>query len=297
MIKFFFLYFTFFFVLKSYSQELNSKVIINTEKLQSSEKLIFEEMQNSIEQFINNQIWTDDRYESQERINCNFIINILNEPSSNLYEATVQIVSSRPVYNSSYESILFNHGDRDWVFEYVPSQTLEYVENGFNDNLSSLISFYAHIIIGLDYDSFENMGGNENYQKAWKILNDSQNSGFKGWDQFGSRQNRYWICENFLNPEFRNVREAIYGYHINGMDKFYSEPADSRSIILNNLIKINDVNKKNFNSAILNLFVNAKADEITNIFKGANLSIKRNAFNVLNELSPSNSDLFNKILQ
>ena len=101
-----------------FSQELNSKVIINTDKLQSSEVFIFEEMQSTIEQFLNNNIWTEDKFQSEERINCNFIINILNEPSSNLYEATVQIVSSRPVYNSSYESVLLNHGDREWVFEY-----------------------------------------------------------------------------------------------------------------------------------------------------------------------------------
>lgn len=280
-----------------YPQELNSKVLINTEKLQSSESLIFEEMQNSIEQFLNNKIWTEDKFESEERINCNFIINILNEPSSNLYEATVQIVSSRPIFNSSYESILFNHGDREWVFEYLPSQNIEFTENGFNDNLTSLISFYAFIIIGIDYDSFEKLGGDESFQKAWKILNESQNSGYKGWDQFGSKQNRYWVCENFINPEFRPVREAIYNYHLSGLDSFYSNPEESRDIILNNLKEINKVNTKNFNSSILNLFINAKSDEITNIFKEAPLSIKRNAYNVLMELSPSNSDLFNKILE
>lgn len=297
MIKIILQLFPLFFVINSYSQELNSKVIINTDKLQSSETMIFEELQNNIEQFLNNQIWTEDNYENEERINCNFIINIINEPSSNLYEATVQIVSSRPIYNSSYESILLNHGDREWIFEYVPSQAIEYVESGYNDNLSSLLSFYANLIIAIDYDSFESMGGNDNYQKAWKILNESQNSGFKGWDQFGSRQNRYWICENFLNPEFKNIREEIYNYHINGMDIFYSKPIESRSSILGSISKINDINKKNFNSAILNLFINAKADEITNVFKGATLNVKKDAFNILNELSPSNTNLFNKILE
>ena len=290
--------FTYLFTqFNTYSQELNCKVIVNTDKLQSSETLIFDELQNGIEQFLNNQIWTDDNYESAERINCNFIINILNEPSSNLYEATVQIVSSRPIYNSSYESVIFNHGDREWIFEYLPSQNIEFVENGYNDNLSSLLSFYAYLIIGIDYDSFESQGGDENFQKAWKIINESQNSGFKGWDQFGSKQNRYWICENFLNPEFKTVREEIYNYHLKGMDVFYEKPDESRSVILSSLNNINDVNKKNFNSSILNIFLNAKVDEITNIFKGATLNTKRDAFNILNELSPSNSDLFNKILE
>ena len=281
----------------TYSQELSCKVIVNTDKLQSSETFIFDELQTGIEQFLNNQIWTEDNYESAERINCNFIINILNEPSSNLYEATVQIVSSRPIYNSSYESVIFNHGDREWIFEYFPSQTIEFVENGFNDNLTSLLSFYAYLIIGIDYDSFQEKGGEENFKAAWKILNQSQNSGYKGWDQFGSRKNRYWICENFLNPEFEKVRKAIYNYHIKGMDNFYSNPEESRSTILNEMNSLNSVNKKNFNSAILSIFIDAKANELTDVFKGGNLTERRQAFNILSEISPSNIDVFNKILE
>ena len=190
MLRIFIIVLSLFASQKLFSQELSSKVIINTDKLQSSEVFIFEEMQSSIEQFLNNNIWTEDKFQSQERINCNFIINILNEPSSNLYEATVQIVSSRPIFNSSYESVLLNHGDREWVFEYYPSQNIEYSENSFNDNLTSLLSFYAFLIIGIDYDSFEKLGGEDYFQKAWRILNESQHSGYKGWEQFGSKQNR-----------------------------------------------------------------------------------------------------------
>lgn len=283
--------------LVTHGQELNAKIVVNIEKLQSSEKLFFDEMQANIEQFLNNQIWTNDRVKTEEKINCNFIINIINEPSSNQFEASVQIVSSRPIYNSSYETILLNHGDREWIFEYYPSQNIEYVENGFNDNLTSLLSFYSYLIIGIDYDSFQEKGGEDSFNSAWKILNTSQNSGYKGWDQFGSRKNRYWICENFLNPEFEKVRTAIYNYHINGMDKFYNKPDESRAKILEGINNLNDVNKKNFNSAILTLFMDAKALELTKIFSGGNLNEKRNAFNLLSEISPSNINLFNKILE
>ena len=293
MLRVFVLFLLYTTPLISLSQELNSKVLVNTDKLQSSEKLLFEEMQTNIEQFLNSQIWTNDKFNSQEKINCNFIINIINQPSSNQYEATVQIVSSRPIYNSSYETILLNHGDREWIFEYFPSQTIEFVENGFNDNLTSLLSFYAYLIIGIDYDSFQEKGGEENFKAAWKILNQSQNSGYKGWDQFGSRKNRYWICENFLNPEFEKVRKAIYNYHIKGMDNFYSNPEVSRSTILNEMNSLNSVNKKNFNSAILNIFIDAKANELTDVFKGGNLTERRQAFNILSEISPSNIDVFN----
>ena len=297
MLRVFVLFLLYTTPLISLSQELNSKVLGNTDKLQSSEKLLFEEMQTNIEQFLNSQIWTNDKFNSQEKINCNFIINIINQPSSNQYEATVQIVSSRPIYNSSYETILLNHGDREWIFEYFPSQTIEFVENGFNDNLTSLLSFYAYLIIGIDYDSFQEKGGEENFKAAWKILNQSQNSGYKGWDQFGSRKNRYWICENFLNPEFEKVRKAIYNYHIKGMDNFYSNPEESRSTILNEMNSLNSVNKKNFNSAILSIFIDAKANELTDVFKGGNLTERRQAFNILSEISPSNIDVFNKMLE
>ena len=280
-----------------FSQELNAKVVVNTEKLQSTEKLFFNEMQSNIEQFLNNQIWTKDNVGSEEKINCNFIINIINEPSSNQFEATVQIVSSRPIYNSSYETILLNHGDREWIFEYYPSQNIEYTENGFNDNLTSLLSFYSYLIIGIDYDSFQEKGGENSFDSAWKILNNSQNSGYKGWDQFGSRKNRYWICENFLNPEFEKVRTTIYKYHRNGMDRFYNNPEESRKIIIEGINNLNEINKKNFNSAILTLFMDAKATELTKIFRGGNLNEKRNAFNLLSEISPSNINLFNKILE
>ena len=280
-----------------FSQELNAKVVVNTEKLQSTEKLFFNEMQSNIEQFLNNQIWTKDNVGSEEKINCNFIVNIINEPSSNQFEATVQIVSSRPIYNSSYETILLNHGDREWIFEYYPSQNIEYIENAFNDNLTSLLSFYSYLIIGIDYDSFEEKGGEDSFNSAWKILNNSQNSGYKGWDQFGSRKNRYWICENFLNPEFEKVRTTIYKYHRNGMDRFYNNPEESRKTIIEGINNLNEINKKNFNSAILTLFMDAKATELTKIFRGGNLNEKRNAFNLLSEISPSNINLFNKILE
>ena len=280
-----------------FSQELNAKVVVNTEKLQSTEKLFFNEMQSNIEQFLNNQIWTKDNVGTEEKINCNFIVNIINEPSSNQFEATVQIVSSRPIYNSSYETILLNHGDREWIFEYYPSQNIEYIENGFNDNLTSLLSFYSYLIIGIDYDSFEEKGGEDSFNSAWKILNNSQNSGYKGWDQFGSRKNRYWICENFLNPEFEKVRTTIYKYHRNGMDRFYNNPEESRKTIIEGINNLNEINKKNFNSAILTLFMDAKATELTKIFRGGNLNEKRNAFNLLSEISPSNINLFNKILE
>ena len=149
----------------------------------------------------------------------------------------------------------------------------------------------------MDSDTFEKYGGEKYFQKAWKIVNNAQQSNYIGWDQFGSKQNRYWLCENFINPEFKIVRESIYNYHINGMDNFYSDSNKSRLIILKSLEEINKINKNKFNSTIINIFLNAKSDELTNIFLNGTLDTKRNAYNILTELSPSRSDLFNKILE
>ena len=216
-------------------------------------------------------------------------INELAEKCSSKVIAA-DLTSLEDIQNLYSESNVFLNGKVDFILHSV----------GMSPNVRKKKEYgdlnYDWLIKTLDISaiSFHKM-----MQIAEKnqILNESQNSGYKGWDQFGSKNNRYWICENFLNPEFIDVREAYYNYHLLGMDMFYSKPEESQNIILENLSKINVVNSKNFNSSLINIFINSKVNEITNIFKDASLNIKRDAFNILNELSPSNSDLFNKILE
>jgi len=279
-----------------YSQELNSTVIINSEKIESSEKYIFEEMEIAFQQFLNNQKWSNESYQNEEKIKCNFIINIIDQPSISNFDASVQILSSRPVFNTTYESVILNHGDKDWSFKYVPSQPLEFSENNFNNNITSLLAFYAFIIIGMDNDTYEKFGGEQYFQKAWKTVNNAQQSSYIGWDQFGSNNNRYWLSENFLNPQFKDLRQSNYNYHINGLDIFESSPEKSRNNIINSLQKMVEINNIKPNSIFIKSFINSKENELTNIFSKGILNKRREAYNLLIKIDPSRSDSFARIL-
>ena len=279
-----------------YSQELNATVIINSDNIESSEKYIFDEMEVSFQQFLNNQKWTNESYQNEEKIKCNFIINIVDLPAISNFDASVQILSSRPIFNSSYESIIINHGDKDWSYEYVTSQPLEFNENNFNNNITSLLAFYAYIIIGMDSDTFEKYGGEKYFQKAWKIVNNAQQSNYIGWDQFGSNNNRYWLSENLLNPELKNVRESYYNYHINGLDIFDLNSEKSRNNIINDLKNIFTVNNIKPNSVLIKTFMNSKSNELINIFSKGLINRRKEAYNLLSKIDPSRTEDFSKIL-
>ena len=294
--KYFLFLFFFSFQSISYSQELNASVIINSDNVETSEKYIFDEMEIEFQQFLNNQKWTQETYNNEEKIKCNFIINIINLPSISNFDASVQILSSRPIFNSSYESIVINHGDKDWSYEYVSSQPLEFNENNFNNNITSLLAFYAYIIIGMDNDTFEKYGGEKYFQKAWKIVNNAQQSNYIGWDQFGSNNNRYWLAENLLNPELKTVRSSYYNYHINGLDIFESNSEKSRDNIINDLKNIFEVNNIKPNTILIKSFINSKSNEIINIFSKGIINKRKEAYNLLLKIDPSKTEEFSKIL-
>ena len=185
----------------SFSQELNCRVSVNSRQIKSTERRIFKDMETAFGQFMNNKKWTNDQFELTERINCNLIITLESQHTIGNYTATVQILSARPIYGSAYESVLLNFADRDWAFEYTESQPLQYNDNTFISNITSLLAYYAYLIIGFDYDSFEKLGGDSYFNKAWQVVNSAQQSGYTGWDQFNSIRNRYWFAENLINAQ------------------------------------------------------------------------------------------------
>ncbi len=280
------------------AQELNANVVVNYQNVQTTETRVFEDMQKSFSQFLNNRKWTDDVFATEERINCNFIINIERMPSIGNFEATVQIQSSRPVYNSNYESIIFNFADRDWHFQYVESQPLEFNPNSFINNLTSILAFYANILIGLDYDTFSELGGTEYYEKARQIVNNAQQQG-PGWDQFGSngRRNRYWLVENLLNQQMAPIRQGLYTYHRKGLDTFSSSEEDSRKNILSALNEMQKISKLFPQNILLVTFFDAKNDELINIFSKGEGQVRKNAYNALVEINPTQTDEYGVILE
>ncbi|MFT4736849.1 MAG: hypothetical protein ACI8QD_001802 [Cyclobacteriaceae bacterium] len=282
------------------AQELNCKVVINADQVQITERNIFTEMETAFADFLNNTKWTDDEFNQEEKINCNIILTLnpeLSEPASGRYAASVQILSSRPVFNSSYESVLFNFGDKDWVFEYLPSQPLFFNENAFTSNITSLLAYYAYTVIGFDYDSFSSMGGDPYFQKAWQIVNLSQQQGYVGWDQFNNIRNRYWLIENILNTQMIPLREAYYDYHRLAMDIFSEEPEDARKIISDALKKVLNVNQVRPRAVYTVSFLDAKTSELNQVFAEGDPALRRNVYNLLINIDPTARDKFEALIK
>ncbi|MFP4503805.1 MAG: DUF4835 family protein [Cyclobacteriaceae bacterium] len=280
------------------AQELNANVVVNFQQVETTETRIFTDMENAFEQFLNNRKWTDDAFAPEERINCNLIVNIDDMPVMGTFQATVQIQSSRPIYGTNYESLMFNFADRDWSFQYAESQPLEFNLNNFTNNVSSLLAYYAYIIIGIDYDSFSPLGGQKYFENAQLIVNNAQQQGGAGWDQFGSsrRRNRFWLVENYINPQMKAIREGIYAYHRSGLDTFLENEEESRQNMLSGIKQIQEVSKLFPQSILLISFFDAKNDEIVSVFSKGDTQIRRDAYNALVEINPTQREEYNIII-
>ena len=270
----------------SLAQELICRVVVNSERVQTTEKRIFEDMEDSFTEFLNTRSWTGDSFKEEERIKCNIIINIQEIPTVGTYKATVQIVSARPVFGTDYETVVFNFADRDWTFEYVAAQPLIFNENTFNNNITSLLGYYAYIIIGYDYDTFGKKSGDPYFQKAWQVVSSAQQSGYPGWEQFNSTRNRYWLAENLISPQLSPVRELAYEYHRNGMDKMSENPDESKKVIAQSLNRLKTANGARPRSIITMSFIDAKTTEIVQMFSEGNLSTRRSVYNTLINIDP-----------
>lgn len=281
------------------AQELNCRVVINADRISTSDRKVFTDMELSFAQFLNDRIWTEDEYARDERIDCNIILTLNpseSTPGTGNWGASVQIVSSRPVYQTDYETVILNFADRDWKFDYVQSQPLQFNVNSFSSNISSLLAYYAYTIIGLDYDTFSELGGTRYYQLASQIVSNAQNSNYPGWSQFNSIRNRYWLNENLLNSNFEPLRLALYNYHLSGLDLFSQDPETARNNILTGLKGIEVANRARPRSIITISFVDAKFDELIHIFKEAEPAQKKSSFEILSKLDPSRTDSFKKIM-
>ena len=281
----------------AHTQELNCRVTVNADQVQSSDRRVFEDMENAFSQFLNNQQWTEDNYEAFERIKCNLIITLQDPKSIGNYEATVQIQSARPVYNSNYESIMMNFADRDWQFEYVESQPLNFNVNTFNSNLTSMLAFYAYVIIGMDYDSFSELGGTQYFQKALTIVNNAQQANRPGWNALGSTRNRYWLIENLTNQQMQDIRKGMYKYHRQALDTYEQDKDKSRQQILESLRAIKKIRDIYPSSILIISILDAKADELINLFSEGNIQSRREAFDILTTIDPSKSSEYEKMIK
>ena len=281
------------------AQELNFTVIINSDRARIQNTNIFDQMKTSFEQFLNGRSWTSDEFRPEERIKGNLLITINEVPQVGIYSATVQIQTVRPIYGTDYESLVFNFADRNWNFEFIESQPLEFNRFTFLNNISSLLAFYANIALGLDYDTFENKGGDPFFAIANDIVNNAQQSGRAGWVQSTSdRRNRYWLINDiYTSSVFSSIREAYSLYHRQGLDILQIEPDQAYKNILEAIKLVANANKTQPNGIFTISFMDAKSDEISNVLKNAPLEIRTEAVELLLQVDPNNARKYNELLK
>jgi len=277
--------------------ELNCTVTIDAESIESSEKKdVMDQLKAAILEFMNNRRWTTDEFKPEERINCNIIITLTGVSGQSLYEATAMITSTRPLYNTNKETMILKFLDRKFNFEYVEGSAIYYAENTFNGNLTAMLSYYAYLILAMDYDSFGKMGGTKYYEKARDIANIAQSSQAVGWDQLETN-GRYSLIQNLTNTQFAPFREGLYIYHRLAMDKFLTDSEQSRKEIVTVLDKIKTVYNLNPTSVVIKNFFNAKAEELINIYSRATPEMRQQVVNLLRQMDPLNADKYNRLLR
>jgi len=285
------------FINITYTQEIDSKVIVNSDQINQTSKAIFLNLEKSITTFINSKSWSDNNYLIHEKIDLNILITVLSY-SNNKFKANFEFQSLRPVLNSTYQTPLFNFVDKNVEFEYEEFETLFFVENKFQSDLVSLLSYYINIIYGIDSDSFINNSGNIFYSKAQEILNLANQSGFSNtWQSVnsGGRINKFWLIENLNSSNSKEFRDLLYNYHVNGLDLMHKDKLLSKKYISSSIISLERMNRRIPNSILLKIFFETKSDEIKDIFSSGPDLDTVNLYNQLNRMAPFFSNKWNNL--
>ncbi|MBK6730514.1 MAG: DUF4835 family protein [Bacteroidetes bacterium] len=280
----------------SIAQELRCGITINTQQLTTTDVKVFKTLETAIREFMNNRRWTDDIFLPEEKIDCEIIITVTEEQSAGRYKAQASIISRRPVFGTDYNSTVVNTVDKDFEFAYTEYEPLDFNENTFQSNLTSSLAFYAFIIIGMDYDTFSDKGGEKYFQKAFTIVTQATSREEKGWKAYDGTRNRYWLINNILDVKYAGLRDVYYSYHRQALDQMSEKPADAVKVVLGNLQSIDNINKSNPNSMYVQLFFTAKSDELVGIFSKAIPQDRAKAANFLMKLDPVNIQKYQSLV-
>lgn len=276
------------------AQELNCNVVVNAQLTGNENLQVFQTLERQINEFINNTQWTSKSYKRQERIDCGMIITV-NGYNNDLFDCSLQITSSRPVYGSTYNTPIYNFNDKDFTFQYLQFQNFVYNENQFESNLISVLSFHIFMMLGLDADSFEQGGGLEYFKQAQTILNYSQQNTGKGWKLEDGQQTRFILIDNILSPTFKEFRNVLYDYHRNGLDQMSEDPKKGKQVIAGAMESLRTMNSRRPNSFLLRTFFDAKSDEIQQIFSGGPSVNISDLVSTLTKIAPMHSSKWRKI--
>jgi hypothetical protein len=292
-------------VTQIWAQDINANVTVIASRVPSSvDHKIFTTLQNTLHDFINGRNWSNETFQNNEKIRCNFLINIASAGDNNSYSASLTVQAGRAIYNSGYTSPLINFMDESFAFRYSEYQPLDFSDNrvqgtdALTANLTAEIAYYIYTILGLTFDSFSLRGGDPYFQKALNIVNNAPDSReISGWKPFDGVRNRYWLIENLTNSKYTLVHDAYYNYYRAGMDLLYEKPADGRAGVLNALNMLNTVNQENPNLMIMQFFFQGKANEVSKIFVQSDADQKARALDLLTHLDISNTSMYKADLQ
>lgn len=270
-------------------------ISVSSPGMNETDRNILRTLQSDLYEFVNQRSWTEYQFQTRERIEASISINVSERIGGDEYRATISIQSRRPVYRTSYDTPVFNHLDRDFQFRYVENQPLDYADNVFTSNLTSVVAYYVYIIIGFDFDTFSPMGGNPYLEKAQNIVNLAQNTPERGWKSFESQRNRYWLVENLFNTTYRGIRQAMYTYHRLGFDTMTENLDLGRAEVINALETLQRTHRERPGSFLMQIMMTTKSDELVNLFSQASPMDKTKAITILSEIDPSNSAKYRRI--
>lgn len=284
-----------------FAQDFSTQVTINTPKIQTVDPKIFRNLETAIEEFMNSRDWISEELEPEERIELNIVITIEAELSQTEFEGQMTIQASRPVFNSGYNSVLFQNLDKDFKFTYGEYERLDFSENTYTSNLTSVLAFYAYLIIGMDFDSYAELGGDDHLQKAQNILNAVPRGTADGWtaDNGVVNRSRYWIIENLLSARMQDMRRAMYRYYLLGLDQVGQEGKIENG--LENIVSaLETVQKSNVSypgNMWVQLFSESKRDEIIELFKVCDFNTKRKVYNIMVRLDGTHANDYRVLLK
>lgn len=279
-----------------FSQELNCKIVINSDLIQSSNRQIYNTLQRALSEFVNQNKWTNRDVSTAERINCVMAININAQPTPNNFEASIQVQSSRPIHGTVYASPILNLRDDDFNFTYKEFDPLQFNQNSFDSNLISTIVYYVYVILGLDADTFSPKGGQEYLKAAQNVMLQAQQSGLAAWSNKVGSPNRFLLIDDLLSPKLQNFRTAFYSYHRKGFDMMLENQKTALQQIENSIISLDKLFNKSVGNYLLRVFFDAKSDEIVNIYSEKTNTKNTNQLQVvLNRISPANVRKWKKI--
>jgi len=279
------------------AQDVDCQITVSAPQVGGTDRNVYQTLQQSLYEFVNSRKWTNRTFRMEERVPMTMIITISERLGSEDFKATLNLVLSRPVLNSAYNSILFNYIEKDFQFRYVEHQPLDFSEGTYSSNLTSTIAFYINMFLGMEFDSFSNMGGTAYYEKAQSIVNAAQNAAESGWKGFESDKNRYWLAENYLNPSNNSIRSFLYKFHRLGLDQMYDKVDLGRSAITQSLDDLKSIYDSKPNLMALQLILDAKRDEFVNIYSDQRVAPmdKVSIQNLLKEIDPANTSKYSAI--